>query len=795
MVKILTFIFLPICSIFLCESVVFGQTDEEIRRQYLEELILLQRPHPDPASRARNIGSSFVRLGYHDVTWHDWIERTGELPPDFDALPSIPFLPDPLVIDEGGENIPVETRSQWEEKRTWIKQQVQHLFSGTFPDPPEHLEVSVLEEGVENGVKIEMIELRFGDEEKAKLTFELFTPPGEGPFPVFMTQWNHRGWAQIAVRRGYMALVYAGADAKDDTIHYQELYPEYDWTALMTRAWGAHRAVDFLYTLDSADTSKIALTGHSRNAKLSLFAAAFDDRITAVISSSGGTGGEFPYRYTDERHSNESIDFLTSIRPQWLHPRLRFYAGREHKLPVDQNSLMALIAPNSLLLSSSIREGGGGDPWAIEQLYHSLSEVYSFLGAPEKLGIRLRDGTHGVEARDIEAYMDWLDIQFERNTFSWENNLYYDYSFKGWKALSGEQIDPGDFSQVPEDGNILTDNGEEKIGNHSGWENKKSEIINQINWLLGEEPAGISASAIQNLSDREDYLNSFLPRPQVSNGRIENIAPYNALGDYLYAALHYPVDGRGERVTREDGKLPVVIYLHEYSNTGFHSIMDSGIQSFFEEFLSRGIAVLAMDLIGYGQRIEEGTYFYERYPQWSKLGKMITDTRAAIDALESLEFIDKDNIYLTGYALGGAVSLFTAALDERVSGTAVSSSFTPLRAATGNVEGIKTYSHLYGLLPRLGFFVGHEDRIPVDFPEILSSIAPRPLLVISPELDRHADLENVKKSVDQARAVYALFNESENLQFKIPHQFNRFTTSQQSSIADWLDKVAGQQGN
>jgi len=793
MIKISTFILLTICLIFLHETEIFGQTAEEIRQQYLKELILLQRPHPDPAERSRNIGSSFVRLGYHDVTWRDWVERTGELPPDFDALPSIPFLPDPLVIDEGGEEIPVETRLQWEEKRNWIKQKVQHLFSGTFPDPPEWLEVNVLNDDEENGVRIEMIELRFGDDEKAKLTLELFTPPGEGPFPVFMTQWNHRGWAQIAVRRGYMALVYAGADVKDDTIHYQELYPEYDWTALMTRAWGAHRAVDYLYTLDSADKSRIALTGHSRNAKLSLFAAAFDDRITAVISSSGGTGGEFPYRYTDERHSNESIDFLTSIRPQWLHPRLRFYAGREHKLPVDQNSLMALIAPNSILLSSSIREGGGGDPWAIEQLYHSLLDVYSFLGVPERLGIRLRDGTHGVEARDIEAYMDWLDIQFQRSTFSWDNRLFYGYSFQDWKDLSGERINPLDFSEFSESEPVLTMNGEE-IKDPEDWEQKKSYIKKNINWLLGEKPAGISASPIQNLSGREDYLNRFLRRPQVSNGMAENIAPYNAMGDYLNGTLYYPADNQGIRITRENDKMPVVIYLHEFSNTGFHSIMDSGIQSFFENFLSRGIAVLAMDLVGYGQRIEEGKYFYERYPLWSKLGRMVTDTRAAIDALESLEFIDNDNIFLTGYALGGTVSLFTAAMDERVSGAAVSSAFTPLRNATQEIEGVRVYSHLHGLLPRLGFFKGHENRIPVDFPEIISSIAPRHLMVISPELDRHADLENVKESMYQVRTVYELFNGSEKLHFQIPHQFNRFTASQQRDIADWLNNVAGQIG-
>jgi hypothetical protein len=32
---------------------------------------------------------------------------------------------------------------------------------------------------MENGVKIEMIELRFGENNQAKLTLELFTPPGK----------------------------------------------------------------------------------------------------------------------------------------------------------------------------------------------------------------------------------------------------------------------------------------------------------------------------------------------------------------------------------------------------------------------------------------------------------------------------------------------------------------------------------------------------------------------------------------------------------------------------------------
>jgi hypothetical protein len=43
---------------------------------------------------------------------------------------------------------------------------------------------------------------------------------------------------------------------------------------------------------------------------------------------------------------------------------------------------------------------------------------------------------------------------------------------------------------------------------------------------------------------------------------------------------------------------------------------------------------------------------------------------------------------------------------------------------------VARYSHERGLIPRLGFFVGHEDRIPYDFSELLGVLAPRPALVV-----------------------------------------------------------------
>jgi pimeloyl-ACP methyl ester carboxylesterase len=279
-------------------------------------------------------------------------------------------------------------------------------------------------------------------------------------------------------------------------------------------------------------------------------------------------------------------------------------------------------------------------------------------------------------------------------------------------------------------------------------------------------------------------MDQLIERPNPKNGARKNIAPYNALGDYQHGAIYYPTDSLGQINLPPSGKLPIVIWSHKFINTGF----DASLNQLISEFLSKGVAVMTMDLIGYGSRIEEGSLFYKRYPTWSKMGKMVDDTRSAITALHDLDFIDPEKIFLGGYALGGTVSLITAALDDRIAGVAVSAAFTPWRAWSldAGYEGNRALSHLYGLIPTLGLFEGQESRIPIDYPEILSLIAPNPLLLISPSLDRHADLDAVQTSVNRAKEVYVHINAPGSLTHLMPKSYNRFTTAQQRDLIQWI---------
>lgn len=694
------------------------------------------------------------------------------------TFPSIPFLPNPLVLDEAGKNIPIATNIQWQQKREWIKKQYQYWVSGLVPPPPKTIHIKIISEVNEKGVKLRTVELYFGPDDKAKMTVELMIPSSDKRLPVFMTQWNHRGWAQIAVRRGYIGCIYAGADGKDDTRNYSDIYSDYDFATLMKRAWGASRVVDYLVKLPEVDTACIALTGHSRNGKQSLMAAAFDERIKAVVSSSGGTGAENTFRFSDERFNTESIEEITRNFPNWFVSRLRLFTGREQKLPVDQNLLMSLIAPRGLMLESAITEGQG-NPWGVEQSYKSVEKVYHFLHADSDIAILLRNGRHQHAARDVEKFIDFFDYIFGRSQTPPDNKLYYDYSFERWKQLSGEQVDPLKFP--------MTDNRSSIRPSDAKYKDKQQDSVRkQIQWLLGDEPPSVqekkqlSSIITKNSTYPNDYLEDVIEEQSLPKGIAKmKIGPYNALGDNLWGTIYFP----SSTVVHDSvsQKLSLVIFLHEYAYaTGYHRRNVSIIRNLTEQ----GFAVLEFDMVGFGTRIEEGLQFYDRYPHWSIMGKMVADTRSIInDACTRMSFIDSGNIYLAGYSLGGTVALLTAALDKRVKGTAVVSAFSSFRYDNTGTEGIRHYSHLHGLLPRLGFFEGHEDRIPIDFDEILTCIAPRSLLIIAPEQDRDHSIVSVRKIIS---AVSTDRGKVDWLTFQQPKTYSHFTESLQQNVAVWL---------
>ncbi len=768
MVKIL------ICflSLLLGSFSLFSQSTVNRQKNDLEDILKI--------NIAQKNRENTRRTTWQDSTWSDWLKRSGELPPDFSSMAHMPFLPDPLVQLENGKEKVIKSKADWAGRREWIKKEYQRWVSGTPPPTPDGFKVSILSDRIESGTRIQMVRLNFGPGYKAKMTLELMTPKGNGPFPVYMTQWTHRGWAQLAVRRGYMACVYAAADSKDDTEEYQKLYPDYDFSMLMRRAWGASRVIDYLETLQNVNKQQIAITGHSRNGKQSLWAAAFDERIAAVVSTSSSTGGDSPWRFGDPQYASETLDLVTAYNGHWFHPRLRFFFGREDQLPVDQNLLGALIAPRALLYHYSVVERGL-NPWAIEQNYYSVKKVYDFLGAGDNIGVFSRYGEHALAARDLEYAIDFLDIHFKRRNLSWRNNLYYEYDYLAWeKEHSKDKADAAKIKPV-----FLKDN----YGNVQAFDTDKTNIINNLNWILGSEPSGVKPTQMEEaLPARRDWLSQIIGLPEVPGAKFNYFGPYTAMGDHVNGVLYYPVDATGKMKLPASGKIPVIVYSHQYAHsTGFARGYDkyggNGTVMLFKELIDSGFAVLAMDTYGFGTRIEEAQGFYTRTPDWSKMGKYISDIKGSIDGLETLEYVDKKHIYLLGNTLGGSISLMTAALDQRVAGVATVAAFSPWRTSNKQYESLKTHSHLHGNIPRLGFFAARPMDAPVDFGEIIAAIAPRPAMIIAPGLDRYTDITALKATLAPVFKVYGLYRSEANLVTKYPHEINRMTEDMYKEVS------------
>ncbi|CAG4999547.1 hypothetical protein DYBT9275_02251 [Dyadobacter sp. CECT 9275] len=755
-----------------------AQSQISRRQQYLQESLRINEPkdHRHPISR---------RVTIQDSTWLDWLHRTNELPPDFSQMPSIPFLPDPLTTQRNGKSYAIKTVDEWNIRRQWIKRQFQHWVSGTVPPAPDNVKARTLSEKTEGSTKIQMIELTFGKDGQAKMTFELMIPAGTGPFPVYMTPWTHRNWAQLAVRRGYMACVYAGADSRDDTQAYQALYPAYDFTALMRRAWGASRVIDYLVTRRDVNSAQIAISGHSRNGKQALWAGAFDERIAAVVSSSCGTGGITPWRMSDPQHTNQTLDDITSNAAHWFHPRLRFFFGREDKLPIDQNLLIALIAPRNVLFQYSTAEQQL-NPWANEQCYYSARKVFELMGVADRIALAPRMGEHAVAARDVEQCIDFLDTRFGRRNIPWQRNLFFDFRYTEWAAAhKRDSVDALNKKplhlQVP--------------ATTASLKKQKDDILENIQWLLGTEPSGVKPDLVAVTEpSRVDWMDRITGRPVVKGTKTEYIGPYTAIGDHIAATIYYPTDSSGAKKLRSNGKIPVIIYLHQYAYAhGYahgYSTERQGNSKLFQTMTDQGFAVMALDLFGFGTRMQEATYFYKRFPEWSKMGKIVSDTRACIDALETFEVIDKDRIFLLGNTLGGQAALLTAAMDQRVAGIATVAAFSPWRASDSRYESIRSLSDWHGLLPRLGWYAHRPQQVPVDYAEIISCITPRPLLVIAPEMDRYSNIKAVRSELALAKKVYHEHQAAENLRTYFPLEINRITLDMHARITDFFNEVS-----
>ncbi len=786
-------------------------------------------PELDPQAAARLEREAFTRrnLYWEELkkwippveSFEEWQARRRELPPDFKSLTlelekfpkeledpdfslPTPLLPDPLRGLLVTPTMPSDILFKiWNGRRNEILGLYTWWVLGSSPPAPGEVLAEVHPGRSESfrcfsqrGV------LNMGEDVKAQINVEMFFPQESlrryTPVVVLpsepdgsMSQATQE-FSQASVSRGFIVCRYwpgVGLDKKSilepgegtNSVRALAQWAMADWGDLCREAWMMRRVVDYLVQYPQVDRGCIAVAGEGFSAKAAITAAAADARISATIAFSPGLAGFTPFRTLSEMQMGGGIEGLTREHPEWFTPRLRFFSGREHYLPFEQTDMAACIAPRALYVAT-LRNDPAESLWGNEQALQLLQKTYLKLGADVRRLFLQEVAGAGFTREEREKALDWLEFQWgRRRTFDLQSSFYPTY--EKWLESAGGLEKPNPLS-YPEKSyaDILSFSSGNPVFSNDNWKIRRSEMREHLEWGMGDAPPLFLE---EPEFDSEPLQVAALMRranapPSILKGGIR-------LGNGVHADFYFEEGGDTAQTN-----LPVVIWQPGFSVPGGYTCSElRGVPPYFEMALS-GFLVVVFDPAGSGTRIEEARNFYERYPQWSLLGKMVQDISLAVDAIGKIPFADTGKIYLVGYDLGGMAALYAAAMDPGIAGVVSVGGFAPMRINEpgGRLGGISRWVKSPLLAPRLAAFEEHERRIPYDFNEILGLVAPRAAWVIAFKEDAVNSEENLTRCLDSASRIYSLLESSSKFFYELRDDYNHYTPDLNRQVIEFLQR-------
>lgn len=371
-------------------------------------------------------------------------------------------LPNALVMADGTD---VTTTEEFETRKTEILALFEENVYGPLPQEGFTTSFEVVEEGVAlNGAAIrKQVKITVStDKGSSDALMLLYVPNTDTPAPVIIglnSNGNHAAIAdenvlpsysfdtedgsweekrgekayrwniEDSISRGYaVATIYSGDFAPDSGDGYAtrvvSLFDEEEFKAVGAWSFGLMRAVDYMQEDTSIDAGHIAVVGHSRLGKAAVWAGANDTRIGMVISNDSGNSGASLSR----SNRGETVYSINLAFPYWFCSKYAEYGNNENALPVDQNLLLASIAPR-LLYVASAEDDMWSDPQGAWNSLMQATNAFALYGFKvieysesqpevdtavwtESMGYHVRSGWHDMQADDWEFYLDYMDTYF-----------------------------------------------------------------------------------------------------------------------------------------------------------------------------------------------------------------------------------------------------------------------------------------------------------------------------------------------------------------------------------------------
>jgi hypothetical protein len=339
---------------------------------------------------------------------------------DVSALPAISELPDPFLKADGKR---VAARSEWKAQRKALVDAVLRYEYGALPPVPRNVTGRELSSRALDDLAADekIIELSMGPKSAVHTHITLTLPHGSGPFPTILCGDYIAGdktWKKVApevlkaiVEHGYALAEFDRAEIARDSAERNGVYaayPDYQGGRLAAWAWAYHRVIDYLVRQPYVDVKRLIISGHSRGGKAVLLAGATDERIALTNPNNSGCGGAGCYRF--QAANSEDIAAIVKNFPYWFQPEFGQFIGHVDRLPIDQHTVKALVAPRALLSTEGLGDLHA-NPEGTQQTYLAAREVYSFLGARDRIGISYRPGPHAHGLEDWTALLDFADWQ------------------------------------------------------------------------------------------------------------------------------------------------------------------------------------------------------------------------------------------------------------------------------------------------------------------------------------------------------------------------------------------------
>ena len=370
-------------------------------------------------------------------------------------------LPKLLVTPDGKK---ITSINDWEKIR---KPQILSLYSnlvyGRVPEPEETLKISYKlvnedKDFMKGKATRKDIDIIISNSRGSKtMHFLVFSPNGvDGPAPAFLKhsfnntksndfdastfrkgklkngwplgEFFDRGYGFCAVY--HEDLIGHNEVSFNNSIHKlffpkgQSFPKASEWGVISACAWGAMRAMDYLETDDDIDHKKVAIMGHSKMGKTTLWTAAQDDRFALAISAQSGCAGAALWR----RKSGETLKKMITRFPYWLCRNAWKFVDQEDDLPIDQHMLLACIAPRPVYVHSGIKDTWADGRGEYLSAFHA-GEVYKLYGKKaldsqdsppigkaiieSHVGYHIREGGHSIESFDWKRFLDFADYHLK----------------------------------------------------------------------------------------------------------------------------------------------------------------------------------------------------------------------------------------------------------------------------------------------------------------------------------------------------------------------------------------------